>query len=168
MTDLGEDPLFRVVGYNVTPPGGSGGGSFKNVPEEQRIEMPLAEANMAGVAIGMSLAGLRCLCFFERFDFIYRALDALALHLDKLSQLSNGIHRPACIIRVVIGKRTKPLFTEPTHTSDLTLAMCGILSFRVVKLMWKDSILNEYTRAMSDLKMNKSTLLVEDADLYNE
>lgn len=167
MTYLGMDPLFRVCGYNVTPPGGSGGGSFNGVPLEHRIECPLQEATMAGVAIGMSLTGLLPLIWIERFDFIYRALDPLALHLDKLAQLSDGIHRPACIIRVVIGKRTTPLFTEPTHTSDLTRAMCEILSFRVVKLMWKDSILNEYQRALSDLKMyRKSTMLIEDADLY--
>lgn len=169
MTELGKDPLFRVVAYNCTPPGGSGGGSFNGVPLDQRIEMPLAEANMAGVAIGLSLAGFHSLIFLERFDFIYRALDPLALHLDKLAQLSDGIHKPACIIRVVIGKRTTPLFTEPTHTSDLTRAMCEILSFRVVKLMWKDSILSEYERALSDLKMyRKSTMLIEDADLYNQ
>lgn len=166
MTELGKDPLFRVVSYNCTPPGGSGGGSFNGVPLENRIEHPLAEQNMAGVAIGMALGGFRTMLFVERFDFIFRCLDPLVLHLDKLAELSGGLYKPAIIIRTVIGKRTTPLFTEPTHTGDYTTAMRDLLSFRVVKLMWASSILSEYRKAMSDLRENKSTMLIEDADLY--
>jgi pyruvate/2-oxoglutarate/acetoin dehydrogenase E1 component len=167
MTKLAEDPLFRVVGYDVCKSGGAGGGTFAGVPESMRLEMPLQEQTMAGVAIGMSLMGLRPLLWIERFDFIFRALDPLVLHLDKLGAMSHGIHRPACIIRVAIGNRSTPMFAGPTHTADLTKSMCELLSFRVVKLMWKESILNEYERALSDLKDHKSTMLIEDLDLMN-
>ncbi len=167
MTTLAKDPLVRFVGYDLIPSAGSQGGTLNGVPMEQRVEMPLAESLMASAAIGMSLAGLLPVLVYERFEFILRSLDPLILHLDKLERLSGGLHRPACIIRVAIGNRTTPMFAGPTHTSDLTVAMRDLLSFRVVKLMWKSSILSEYERALSDLKNHKSTLLVEDLDLFN-
>jgi len=166
MIQLGSEDRVRFIGYDMIPSAGSQGGTLNGVPLEKRIEMPLAESLMASAAVGMSLGGFLPVLVFERFDFIFRALDPLVLHLDKLAVLSQGLHRPACIIRVAIGNRTTPMFAGPTHTEDLTVAMRDMLSFRVTKLMWKASILNEYAHALSDLKMNKSTMLIEDLDLY--
>lgn len=168
MTACARDPLFRAIGYNVCASGGAGGGTFSGVPESQRIEMPLAEGICASAAIGMSLGGYKPLLWIERFDFILHSLDSICNHLDKLAALSEGVHRPACIIRVAVGKRTTPLFTEPTHTQDLTVAMRDMLSMRVVQLKWTSSIVAEYARAMQDLNEHRSTLLVEYRDLDNE
>jgi len=49
------DKKTIFVGYNVRY--GSAYGSLKEIPEEQRLETPLAENLMAGLAMGMSLEG---------------------------------------------------------------------------------------------------------------
>lgn len=168
ITECAKDPLFRVVGYNVCAEGGAGGGTFAGVPEGQRIEMPLAEGICASVAIGMSLGGFKPLLWIERADFVFHALDAIVNHLDKLALLSNGMHRPACIVRMAVGKKRTPLFTEPTHTQDLTVALRDMLGCRVVQLKWTSSIQSEYRKAMADLNEHRSTVLVEYRDLDSD
>lgn len=165
MALLSQEPRFIVCGYNTTKPGGCGGGTFNLVPPNQLIEMPLAECLNAGVSIGLSLAGYIPLLWIERMDFLPHALDAIVNHLDKLATLSNGLHKPACIIRTAIGKRTVPLFTGPTHTQDFSTAIQHMVSFPVKKLMWKSSIIPEYLDAMEAAHNGRSTMLVEDNDL---
>ena len=53
MDYLAEDPAVRFIGYGVKF--GKAGGTLKNVPESQLVEMPVAENLMCGVAIGMAL-----------------------------------------------------------------------------------------------------------------
>lgn len=166
MEFLAEDPMVCFTGYNLIPSGGSCAGTLKDVSPSQINECPLAECLMSGVAIGMSLAGYRSVLIFERFDFIHHALDALSNHLLRMNELSGGIHKPACIIRVAIGKRTTPLFTEPTHCFDYTNAMREMMpSLKIKRLMWPMGIEIAYKQAYADLLEHKSTLLVEDRDL---
>lgn len=167
MTDLGKDPSLIVVGYNVCKSGGSGGGSFNGIPESQRQEMPLAENLMMGAAIGLSLSGHIPLLWLERFDFATCLMDALVNHLDKLSALSEGIHRPACIIRAVVGNSKTPLYTGAVHTQDLSDAIREMVSFPVVKLTHKALIAQQYQFALGRAKKGISTLLVEYKDMAN-
>lgn len=166
MTMLGSHPDVRFIGYNVTQPGGSAGGTLAAVHESQRIEMPLAESLCASVAVGMSLGGFIPALWIERMDFLPHALDAIVNHLDKLRLLSSGIHKPACIIRTAIGKRRVPLFTGPTHCQDFSVTLQQMVSFPVKKLMWKTSIVREYEAALNAARAGESTMLVEDCDLY--
>lgn len=166
---MGQNPDFRVVGYNCTPPGGSGGGSFNGVPLSQRIEMPLAEALMASVACGMSLAGFPVMLWHERADFLFHSLDSICNHVDQLSDLSNGIHRPAIIYRVCVGNKHSPLYTGPTHTRNMASAMREMVRFPVIELKWASSIELEYQRAWDRmLNERKSTMLVEFKDMYQD
>ena len=167
ITEIGKDPAFRVVGYNTTPPGGSGGGSFNGVPLEQRIETPLAEPLMASVACGLSLAGYKVMLWHERGDFIFGSLDSICNHVDQLASLSNGIHRPAVIYRICVGNKLAPLFTGPTHTRNPANALRELVSFPVVELKWPLSIQREYAKAWDRLvNERKSTILVEFKDMY--
>lgn len=168
MTWLGEQPDTCVIGYNTTPPGGSGGGSFNGFPIERRHEMPLAEALMTGVSIGMSLDGWIPVLWLERMDFILHAADQIVNHLDKLKRLSNGIHQPAVIIRVCVGNRYNPLFTGPAHIQNLSKAFREMISFPVVELKWCRSIQHSYMTAYQAAKLGSSTMLVEFKDQYNE
>lgn len=169
MTFLGMDPLFRVASYNVTPPGGSGGGTFNGVPIEQRTECPLAEHNMAGICVGLSLAGFLPMLWLERADFSLLAADAIVNQLDKLALLSNGIHRPAVIIRVCVGNKEKPLFTEPTHVQNFSEAFRRMVTFPVIELHWVDSIQFEYRKAFARMKNDRiSTMIIEFKDRYDQ
>lgn len=166
MNELAKDPKRLFVGYNVSPPGGSFGKSLADVPENQIIETPVAENLVAGLAIGLSIAGHRPVLCFERFDFVLGALDALVNHLCKIYQLSDGQFKPSMIIRVIVGNRTKPLFTGPPHVQDFTGAMRLMLNFPVVELTDPSHISSYYQEAAERQSEHKSTMLVEYKDLY--
>ena len=162
---IGEEPRVVFVGYGVKF--GRVGGTLAKVQESQLIEMPLAEALMAGACIGMSLKGLIPVLVIERYDFILLALDQIVNQLDKLCKLSNGLHKPAVIIRVIRGSRNTPLFTGPTHTQCFSMAMRHLVSFPVLELKWVESIEDQYRWSVEQAKLGKSTILVEDRDLYS-
>jgi len=166
MTDLGKDPSLLVLGYNVCKSGGEGGGSFSGIPESQRQEMPLAENLMMGAGIGLSLQGYTVLIWLERFDFATCLMDAAVNHLNAIASLSEGIHRPACIIRTVVGNSKTPLYTGKVHTQNFYQAMKEMVQFPVVNLTHKALIAQEYQYAHSRVKKGISTLLIEHKDMH--
>lgn len=166
MTELGKSPDTIVVGYNTSKVGGHGAGSFAGFPEERIVEMPLCENLMVGVAIGLALDGKVPLIFFERFDFALLACDAIVNHLSKISELSDGLHKPACIIRCVVGNSKTPLFTGLSHTQNLSEVFRKMVSFPVLELHAIDtgSIVGVYQLALSAARKGESTMLVEFKD----
>lgn len=162
---LGEQEDTWVCGYNCKY--SLFGGSLKDFPNERIIEMPLAEALMTGVAIGMSLSGVIPILPFERMDFTTLAMDQLVNHADKLRKLSSGQHAPAVIIRCCAGNKNTPLLTGPTHCQDFSRAFREMVDFPVVQLKWSSSIMLEYQKAYERAKIERiSTMLVEYKDLY--
>lgn len=129
------------------------------------IEMPLAEMSMTGAAIGMSLDGWIPVLFFERADFTFLAFDQFVNTLDKLALLSNGLHKPAVIIRVVVGNSEVPLFTGPTHCQNPSKAIRELVTFPIVELKWPTSITAEYAKALERAESGQSTMLVEFKDM---
>lgn len=163
MTDLAKDPLVCFIGYGVRQ--GRAGGTLRDAHPEQIIETPVAENLMMGMAIGMALAGRRPVVYFERFDFILNAMDALVNHLDKIGPLSQGEFAPSVIIRVVVGNSKKPLHTGITHVQDYTEVMTKMLSFPVMKLHTPSEIIGSYAVAHQQLRLKpgyaRSAMLVE-------
>lgn len=167
MTWLGQQGDSIVVGYNTKY--SLFGGSLKGFPNDRILEMPLAEALMTGVAIGLSLDNWIPILTFERMDFMTLAMDQIVSHLDKISQLSEGIHRPACIIRACVGNKHTPLFTGITHQQDHSKAFMEMVSFPVRCLKWSSGIMLEYQAAYKRAKNERiSTLIVEYRDLFFE
>lgn len=165
MTEIGKNPLAQFCGYNTRF--GKAAGTLSGVPEDQLNEFPLAENLMMGAAIGMSLTGWIPVVYFERMDFVLIALDAIVNHLAKLNELSEGFHRPACIIRCVVGNRKTPLFTGATHTQNFSEAIRNMVTFPVIELTRKEDIQFEYGKAYFRATMQKqSTMLVEFKDLF--
>lgn len=168
MAELASDPLVRFIGYGVRV-GGRAGGTLAGVPESQLVETPVAENLMAGLATGMALAGLRPVVYIERMDFILNAMDAIVNHLDKIEVLSQGQFRPAVILRVVVGNRSKPLFTGVTHTQDFLNAIASMVSFPVVGLSKAEQIQPQYRLAHEAIAAQgagrRSRMLVEYKDL---
>lgn len=161
MDILAADPLIRFVGYGVTV--GKAMGTLKNVPDSQLIEMPVAENLMASFAIGLSLMGLKPVVFFERFDFVLNALDAIVNHLDKINDISYGEFTPTVVLRIVVGNRQKPLFTGKTHTQDFSAALRHLVKFPVHQLVEAHEIEHHYLRALDNFG-KESTALIEYKD----
>lgn len=166
MTQLGSDPKTIVVGYNTSSHGGNAAGSLSGFPQDRIEEMPLAENLMSSVAIGLSLEGWIPVVWIERMDFVLIALDSIVNHLDKIGELSEGLHKPACIIRVCVGNTQVPLFTGSTHTQCFTKAIRKMVKFPVVSLFKCADILPAYRNALAIAKEGHSTMIVERKDFY--
>lgn len=166
MRDLAKDPMFVAVGYNTSKAGGYAAGTLEGVPDDQIIETVLAENAMMGTAIGLSLEGFKSLVWTERFDFALNYLDPLVNLCDKLSDLSNGLHRPAVIIRCAVGNSHQPLYTGPTHTQDFSDALRSMLKMQVIQLRSKADIWSAYILAKTSQDNGHSTVVVEYRDCY--
>lgn len=164
MIDLATDPAVRFIGYGVKI-GGRAHGTLKSVSDSQLVETPVAENLMVGLAIGMSLAGLRPVVFIERFDFILNALDAIVNHLDKIETMSRGQFKPAVILRVVVGNKDKPFFTGATHTQDFTETVRDMVKFAVYRLDDAFDVNDCYPAARKNQLRGRSSMLVEYKDL---
>lgn len=116
------------IGYNVKH--GSAYGSLKDIPEVQKLETPLAENLMMGLAMGMSLEGCRPVVFFERHDFILNGIDAIVNTLDIIDIISDGEFTMPVTIKAVVGG-IKPFYAGLTHTNDLSRAIRKMVSFPV-------------------------------------
>lgn len=174
MEALAADPLVRFIGYGLLT--GRAGGTLKNVPVAQIVETPVAENLMVGLAIGMSLRGLRPVVYIERMDFILNALDAIVNHLDKIGPMSRNEFQPAVILRVVVGNKNKPLYTGATHTQDFSKGLRAMVNFPVIALgrpksderpalCAPDSFIQiQYELAEQRQREYRSTMLVEYKD----
>ena len=163
MTALGKDPLACFIGYGVS--NGKAGGTLAGVPQTQLIETPVAENLMVGLAIGMALAGRCPLVYFERFDFVLNAADAIVNHLDKMATMSRGQFAPAVILRCVVGNTRKPLFTGETHTQDFTDAFACMVKMPVMTCHHAAHIESIYGQAQEAQRCGGSTMIVEYKDL---
>ena len=127
MTELGQQGAI-FIGYNVVK--GDAMGTLKNVPLEQKLETPVAENLMSGLAIGMSFEGFLPILYFERHDFILNALDAIINHIDKIERISHGEYKVPVVIRAVTAD-AGPFYSGITHSQDFTKLLESGVSFPV-------------------------------------
>lgn len=128
MTELGEAGAI-FIGYNVAR--GDAMGTLKGVPADQKLETPVAENLMSGLAIGMSFEGFLPVLYFERHDFMLVAADAIGNHIDKIERISHGEYKVPVIIRAVEAFGG-PFYSGPTHHQDFTGVMKELVSFPVL------------------------------------
>lgn len=158
MLRLAAIPEVLFVGQSVRFPGTAMYADLEGVPEEKRIEFPVAENLQMGFCTGLALQGFLPIAIFPRIDFMLLALDQLVLHLDKLEFMSRGQFKPKVIIRTRVGSKT-PLDAGPQHTNDFTDAFRSMLkNTGVIKIERKEYILPVYERA---IKVEHSILIVE-------
>jgi pyruvate/2-oxoglutarate/acetoin dehydrogenase E1 component len=128
MTDLGKEGAI-FIGYNVSH--GDAMGTLKDVPSDQKLETPVAENLMSGLAIGMSFEGFVPVLYFERHDFMLVAADAIGNHIDKIERISHGEYKVPIIIRAVEAFGG-PFYSGPTHHQDFTDLLKTLVSFPVL------------------------------------
>ena len=163
MTEMAQNPATRFVGYGLRA--GKAARGLAKVDDDQIVETPTAENLMLGIAIGLSLRGLRPLVIFERMDFLLNAADALVNHLDKIEEISACEFAPRVLIRCIVGNRRSPLFTGSTHTQDLSAGFDMLCSWiPVVRL--DDRVLSIGAILREADLLNHSRIFVEYKDLY--
>lgn len=138
-----------------------------DVSKNKKIELPVAEEMQMGITIGMLMTGYVPISIYPRWNFLLLAMNQLVNHLDKLNEMTENGYKSKAIIRTSIGSK-RPLNPQSQHVGDFTNSiskMCKNLI--VIKLKEPNEIFPAYKQAY-ERKDNKSTILVEYGDYYNE
>lgn len=154
-----EKTIF--LGQTVKYEGSAMYRSLINIPEDKKLELPVAEDMQMGMSIGLSLEGLIPISVYPRMDFLICAMNQLVNHLDKVNEMSNGEFSPGVIVRTQIGN-TKPLYPGPQHCGDYSIGlkkMCKNLMIK--KITKKSEIMSAYKMAYKLAEQGKSSVLIE-------
>ena len=158
MTWLGEQHNTIFLGQGVKYPGHSMYETLKGVPDDKKIELPVIEDSQLGMSIGLSLVGYIPVSIFPRVNFLFRAMDQLVNHLDKIEEMSHGEFKPFVIIRTMIGS-TDPLDPSPQHRGDYTdVFRAATNKILVLKLREPEDIFKSYKWIY---EQRKSAILIE-------
>lgn len=159
MTELGQQGAV-FIGYNVAR--GDAMGTLKEVPLTQKIETPVAENLMTGLAIGMSFEGYLPVVYFERHDFMMIAMDAIVNHVDKIERISHGEFKVPLIIRAVTAD-AGPFYSGVTHSQDFTDVLRASVSFPVLDPQDGNEILQAFRTAVIN---QRPVIIVERKSRY--
>lgn len=160
---LGQQENVLFLGQGVGNPGTSMSDTLVNVPEEKRIEFPVAEELQTGVAIGLALQGYVPVSIIPRWNFMLRAADQIVNHMDRLPLYSG--YRPRVIVRVAVPS-VSPFNPGPQHDGDFTVAFRQMLRWmRIIALEDASDIVPAYQQAF-DYSGGRSHILVEYTDKY--
>jgi deoxyxylulose-5-phosphate synthase len=140
MTELGQEQ-YVFIGYSISP--GDAMGSLRDVPESQKIETPVAENLMVGLALGLAVEGIRVVVYFERHDFLLVAADAIVNHVAKIQQISHGKFQAPIIFKTVVDDGGL-FYSGPTHSQNFTDAFRSMVDFPVLDVHSADQMLSAY------------------------
>lgn len=163
MALLAKESSVVFLGQGVGNPGTTMSDTFRDVPADKRLEMPVAEELQMGMALGMALDDVLPVCIFPRWNFVLRAADQLVNHLDRLPLYSDGGYKPKVIIRVA-GPSRRPFDPGPQHDDDFSNAFEKML--RTVKIMRLPNARDIVPAYVWALKADRSVILVEYTDCY--
>lgn len=120
--ELDKDGQVVVFGEDV----GKNGGVFRATQglqdrfgERRVFDTPLAESMIAGLAIGMSLQGIKPVAEFQFMGFIYPAMNQIVCHAARMRNRTRGrLHCPL-VFRAPFGGGIR----APEHHSESTEAL---------------------------------------------
>jgi pyruvate/2-oxoglutarate/acetoin dehydrogenase E1 component len=161
MSWLAEQTNTIFLGQAVCYAGTGLYDSLSHLPQEKRIEFPVAENFQVGYSIGLALNGFVPISTFPRWNFLLCATDQIVNHLDKLEMMSDGGYKPKVIIRVASGSKT-PVNPQQQHVGDFSDAFKSMCTnINIIQLVHHENILDSYKKAWDD---TKSSILVEYPD----
>ena len=167
MNWIATQPDTLFVGQAVAVPGTAMFNTLKEIPENQRIELPVFEDTQMGMSLGMSIAGKRVISVFPRWNFLICATNQLVNHVDKYKLMSDGRISPSLIIRTSVGSE-RPLFPGHQHIGNYSEPFRQMLkNTDIIELHEPEQIYEEYQNAFNR-NDGRSTILVEFGDFYNE
>jgi pyruvate/2-oxoglutarate/acetoin dehydrogenase E1 component len=160
-----DDTFF--IGQAVEFAGTAMTHTLRDVGKSKLLELPVGEEFQFGLSIGMAVNNTIPISIFPRWNFLLLAANQLVNHLDKMFQYSHGEFSPKIIIRTSIGSK-RPLDPQAQHTGDFTDAFRRMLQqVDIIRLEEPEEIFDAYRHAYERTD-DKSTIIVEYGDYYNE
>ncbi len=104
--EMERDERVMILGEDVGPKGGVfliTDGLFKTFGEQRVIDTPIAESSIAGVALGLALAGKRPVAEMQFTDFAHMAFNQITNEIAKFRYRSNGDWGVPIVIRAPMG-----------------------------------------------------------------
>jgi pyruvate/2-oxoglutarate/acetoin dehydrogenase E1 component len=167
MSLLAEHDKTIFIGQAVKYAGTGLYDTLTHIPDEKKIEFPVAEYLQSGVVNGMAIQGMIPVSIMPRWNFLLMGTDQIINHLDKFMLLSDGRCTPKAIIRVAVGSE-RPVDPQDQHKGNFADAfrmMCKTID--VIELHEPEDIVPSYEFALNRTD-GKSTILVEFGDYSKE
>ena len=130
--EMARDDRVAILGEDV---GRNGGvfritdGLFDLFGADRVIDTPLAEAGIAGAAIGMAVYGLRPVAEIQFMGFVYAALDQIFSHAARIRARSSGRYSCPLVIRTPYGGGIK---APELHEESTEAFFCHMPGIKVV------------------------------------
>ncbi len=161
--EMAQDPSVVVLGQDV----GANGGVFRATAglqerfgAERVQDTPLAEAAIAGAAVGMAAQGLKPVAEIQFMGFIYPALDQIVNHMSRMRSRTRGRLSCPVVIRTPHGGGIH----APEHHSESTETMlCHIPGLRVLS---PSSPARAYGLLLAAIRDPDPVIFLEPARLY--
>ena len=163
MSFLAEHPKTMYIGQAVEYEGTGLYDSLKHLPDDKKIELPVAEYLQSGLANGMAIEGMIPISTYPRWNFLLMGTDQIINHLDKFITMSDGRCKPKVIIRVAVGSEY-PVDPQCQHKGNFSDAFRSMLkNTEIIELHEPEQIMPAYEKALGR-EDGINTILVEFAD----
>ena len=154
-----------VMGEDICDPYGGAFKATKGLSTEypdQIINMPISEAAMCGISVGMALNGIYPIMEVMFGDFITLAMDQLVNHASKYQWVYGDEAAVPFMVRTPMGGRRG---YGPTHSQSLEKLLIGIPNVMVMALSPLHNPVELYRMA---LQQKKPVIMVENKVLYTK
>ncbi|HEY8680626.1 MAG TPA: alpha-ketoacid dehydrogenase subunit beta [Candidatus Dormibacteraeota bacterium] len=104
--EMERDERVMILGEDVGPKGGVfliTDGLYKKFGEQRVVDTPIAESSIAGIALGLSLAGKRPVAEMQFTDFAHMAFNQITNEIAKFRYRSNGGWSVPIVVRAPMG-----------------------------------------------------------------
>jgi 2-oxoisovalerate dehydrogenase E1 component len=104
--EMERDERVMVLGEDVGPKGGVflvTDGLYNRFGEQRVIDTPLAESSIAGVALGLALAGKRPVAEIQFTDFAHMAFNQITNEIAKFRYRTDGDWSVPIVVRAPMG-----------------------------------------------------------------
>src|SRR5499427_7924293 len=104
--EMERDERVMVLGEDVGPKGGVflvTDGLYARFGEERVIDTPIAESSVAGIALGLSLAGKRPVAEMQFTDFAHMAFNQITNEIAKFRYRTDGDWGVPMVVRAPMG-----------------------------------------------------------------
>jgi 2-oxoisovalerate dehydrogenase E1 component len=104
--EMERDERVMVLGEDVGPKGGVflvTDGLYKRFGEARVIDTPIAESSIAGVALGLAIAGKRPVAEMQFTDFAHMAFNQITNEIAKFRYRSDGDWGVPMVVRAPMG-----------------------------------------------------------------